>query len=608
MSLWRRIQDAFGIPADTGATPAEALVTPAAAPSDTDTPFLKPANIGQRLYAGAADNRLTGDFLQGITSGRQELKGDLQKLRARSRQLCRDNPVARRFLALCAENVIGHKGIRLQAKAENARGELSTDLNGRIEEAWCDWGRPATCTVTGYSSWPHFQAQILQTVARDGEAFVRRVRGYPNRYGYALQLLDADQCDEGFDRKAGPGVNQIISGVEVDGWGKPVAYWLWSDHPNDAYGVLRLRQRVRVPADEVLHLFVPKRAGQVRGEPWLTPVIIWLQMLYGYAEAELVAARTAAAKMGFIVQGEEALGTDPEQDYPTTMQAEAGVIDRLAKGETFQAWDPTHPSGNFGPFLNTVLHLVAQGLNVSHANLTGDLSQVNYSSIRAGMLAERDQWRLLQAWFAEHCCQPVFEGWLPMAMLSPWLTLPGGDASRYFTAATWQPRGWAWVDPQKDVQAAVEARKHGMTTLRRILAEQGDDLEELLMERAEEDALLAEYGITLGDPPAQAPASDSPGEAEDTAADDGEDAAEAPAMEKALETMTGLAREVAGAVKWAAGRELPQPTVTVEAPVVNIAPAEITVPVTVEAKPGTRTIRHVRNAKGEVVSSEVVDG
>lgn len=598
MSLWRRVRDTFR--------------RPPVAPRDTDTPFLKPANLGVRLFAGAAENRLTGDFLNGVTSGREELRGDLMKLRVRSRQLCRDNPVARRFLALCAENVIGHKGIRLQAKAENARGELSTDLNGRIETAWTDWGRPATCTVTGYSSWPHFQAQIIQSVARDGEAFVRLVRGYPNRYGFALQLLDADQCDETFDRKGGPGVNEIVQGVEVDGWGKPVAYHLWTRHPNDTGAWTGQRTRVRVPAAEMVHLFVPKRAGQVRGEPWLTPVILWLQMLYGYAEAELVAARTAAAKMGFIVPGEESLGTDPAQEYPTTMQAEAGVIDRLAKGETFQAWDPTHPSGNFGPFLNTVLHLVAQGLNVSHANLTGDLSQVNYSSIRAGMLAERDQWRLLQTWFAEHCCQPVFEGWLPMAMLSPALTLPGGDATRYVAAATWQPRGWAWVDPTKDVAASVEARKNGLTTLRRILAEQGDDLEELLAERAEEDALLAEYGITLGDPPAPSPAdpatSDSPGEAEDTAADAGEDSAESPAMEKALGVIEGYARETAAAVKWAAGRDMPQPVVNVAAPVVNVAPAEVTVPVTVEAKPGSRTISHVRNDKGEVVRSEVVDG
>ena len=132
MSLWGRVKDAFGIPADTPATASEPAPTPRVAPLDTDTPHLQPANISVRLFAGAAENRLTGDFLNGTTSGREELRGDLMKLRVRSRQLCRDNPVARRFLALCAENVIGHKGIRLQAKAMNARGDLSTDLNGRI--------------------------------------------------------------------------------------------------------------------------------------------------------------------------------------------------------------------------------------------------------------------------------------------------------------------------------------------------------------------------------------------------------------------------------------------------------------------------------------------
>lgn len=503
MSLWTRLRDALRAP--------EAPKGP---------PQLR------AYFAGAAENRLTGDFLGGLTSGREELKADLVTLRTRSRQLCRDNPNARRFLALCAENVIGHKGIRLQAKAENARGELSTDLNGKIESAWDLWGRAKYCTVTGQASWPYFQAQLLKTVARDGEAFVRLVRGYPNRFGFALQLLDADLLEVDYEVKAKPGQNAIRSSIEVDAYDRPVAYHVLTRHPSDTSAALAgPKARTRIPAGEMLHLFLPNRMGQVRGEPWLTPVIIWLQMLYGYAEAELVAARTAAAKMGFITQGEDAMGADPDA-VPQTMEAAAGVIDRLAKGESFVPWDPTHPAGNFGPFLTTVLHQVATGLNVSHASLTGDLSQVNYSSIRAGMLAERDQWRLLQAWFSEHACQPVYEAWLPMAMLSPVLTLPGGDPARYVDAATWQPRGWAWVDPEKDVNAVALARQNGLTTLRRTLAEQGEDLEEMLAERAEEDALLKQYGITLGDTPPPATA-EGDAATEATPGDTTEDAAEA---------------------------------------------------------------------------------
>lgn len=474
MSLWTRLRDALRAP----------------------EPPKGPPQL-RAYFAGAAENRLTGDFLGGLTSGREELKADLVTLRTRSRQLCRDNPNARRFLALCAENVIGHKGIRLQAKAENARGELSTDLNGKIESAWDLWGRAKYCTVTGQASWPYFQAQLLKTVARDGEAFVRLVRGYPNRFGFALQLLDADLLEVDYEVKAKPGQNAIRSSIEVDAYDRPVAYHVLTRHPSDTSAALAgPKARTRIPAGEMLHLFLPNRMGQVRGEPWLTPVIIWLQMLYGYAEAELVAARTAAAKMGFITQGEDAMGADPDA-VPQTMEAAAGVIDRLAKGESFVPWDPTHPAGNFGPFLTTVLHQVATGLNVSHASLTGDLSQVNYSSIRAGMLAERDQWRLLQAWFSEHACQPVYEAWLPMAMLSPVLTLPGGDPARYVDAATWQPRGWAWVDPAKDAEAAKQEIAIGVSTLTEVCADQGKDLYEVLQQRKAELDLIKEMGVPI---------------------------------------------------------------------------------------------------------------
>jgi lambda family phage portal protein len=443
----------------------------------------------RNYFAGASFNRLTQDFLGGLLSGHQEVKGDLDTLRARSRQICRDNPMGRRFLSLVAANVIGPTGIRLQVKSESARGELASSVNTRIEQAWKRWGKPDQCTVTSQASMPYFQAQVVKTVARDGEAFIRRVRGYPNRFGYALQLLDADLCDTGYDRVL-PDGNEVRAGVEIDSYGKEVAYWLWTAHPNDT---VRSRERRRFSADDVLHLYLPERMGQTRGVPWLASVIVWLQMLYGYTEAELVAARTASAKMGFIKGGQ------PLGDEPQTMEADPGKIDRLGVDEDFVSWDPTHPAGNFGPFLTTVLHQVASGADVAHASLTGDLSSVNYSSIRAGMLTERDHWRMLQCWFADHCLDPIYRDWLRMAVLSPQLTVPAADLERYESVA-WQPRGWDWVDPQKDVEASAAARAYGFTTLGRILAEQGDDLDEFIAEKVAEDEKLEAAGIELATP------------------------------------------------------------------------------------------------------------
>lgn len=475
-------------------------------------------------YAGAAVNRLTADFLKAGSSGTQEVRADLATLRMRARQLCRDNPNARRYLAILSDNVVGPDGLLLQARTENARGQLHEELNRQIEQAWKSWSKPAHCTVDGRTSWPMLQSQIVQTVARDGECFVRMVRGFPNRFGFALQLLDAELCDETYDRPARPGEPEIRNGVEVDGWGRPTGYWLWTAHPDD-YGKPRVRQRFA--AEDVLHITITDRMGQVRGLSWFAPVLLPLQMLYGYTEAELTAARTAAAKMGFITQSPETPGLDLGQTEPTAMEAAPGVIDRLAVGEQFTAWDPTHPSGNFGPFLTTILHQIASGLNVSHASLTGDLSQVNYSSIRAGMLAERDRWRALQTWFADHVCDPVFAAWFPMATLSPELTVPSTDMRRY-EAREWQARGWDWVDPQKDIEAQASALAYGFTTRRAILAANGLDFEQTITDTKAEREFLEAQGVEFASPksapaPADAP---SPGETESTPTDTSEDQTE----------------------------------------------------------------------------------
>jgi capsid protein len=51
------------------------------------------------------------------------------------------------------------------------------------------------------------------------------------------------------------------------------------------------------------------------------PVMSDINMAGGYQEAELVAARAGAANMGFIIDGEESEGDDP--DTPTSVPTEA---------------------------------------------------------------------------------------------------------------------------------------------------------------------------------------------------------------------------------------------------------------------------------------------
>jgi capsid protein len=55
-----------------------------------------------------------------------------------------------------------------------------------------------------------------------------------------------------------------------------------------------------MPADEIIHVFVPEFAEQVRGVPWMYAALLNLVHLGAFEEAAVIAARIGAANMGFI--------------------------------------------------------------------------------------------------------------------------------------------------------------------------------------------------------------------------------------------------------------------------------------------------------------------
>lgn len=452
-------------------------------------------------FSGAQTNRLVEDWVATWMAARDENRWELRLLRIRSREQCRNNPVARRYLALLDENVLGPKGITLQAQEMTAAGEPDEETNQQIEAAWEEWGDADTCTVDGRLCWREFQGAVLEAVARDGECLVERVPGFNNAFGFALRLWDIDLLDENYNVAGGEGRNAVVQGVELNQWGRPLAYHLWTEHPQ-ALITLSSKRRVRVPAANMRHFGRQHRAGQVRYEPWLTPVLIPLRMLDEYQNAELVAARAGAENLGFIQKGMNAVQPDPNDPFAANrvMETSKGQVRELGPDETFQPWTSTHPGVAFKPFQEAVLRQIAAGLGVSYSSLTGDLSNANYSSMRVGMLGERDNYEILQGWLSENLHEWVYESWLRQAVMWQQVRLPGRLAEA--GEPLWQARGWDWVDPQKDVTASLIEAGAGLNSLTRIAASKGLDFRTILQERKREQELADEAGvkITLGVP------------------------------------------------------------------------------------------------------------
>ena len=453
----------------------------------------------RRGYAGANTGRLFADFVSSTRSSDSEIKPALRIVRNRCRELARNDEYVRRYLGLLKTNVVGPTGVNLQAKARNADGSLDAPGNKIVENAWTGWGKRGICTADGRLSWVDAQRLFVEALARDGEVLVRFVNGFENRDRFAIEFLEADLLDEELNTKAENG-NRVRMGVEIDQFGASVAYHLLREHPGDQeFANGYSRKYTRVPADQMLHLFLPERAHQTRGVPMLAAAMSSLKILHGYREAELVAARVAASKMGFITSpdGDGYTGDDLEDTHSPVMSAEPGSFEQLPTGMDIKLFDPTHPTTAFADFNKAVLRGIASGLGVSYASLASDLESVNYSSIRQGSLEERDFYKTLQQFLIDHFVAPIFQAWLRASMTSGDLPLPMTKYDKFADNIIYRPRGFQWVDPLKEMNAQIKGVENGVLSLQDVASHYGRDIEQVFEAHERERELADRFGVSL---------------------------------------------------------------------------------------------------------------
>lgn len=471
--------------------------------------------VAKREFTGASTGRLAGGWSTRNLSINADLYRALDALRARSRDLCNNNDYAKRFLGMVAANVVGGTGVTLQARIYDAPRKPDTAANTAVESAWARWGARGVCDVTGRLSLRDIEILAITAAARDGEALVRIVQGGSagNAFGFALQVLDVDRIDTQLVRAPANGVNEIKMGVEIDSFGRAVAYWLRPYHPGELFLLdsAQVRGHVRVPASEVIHAYRPERPEQLRGLPWMHAAMTRLNNLGGYEEAAVIAARVGASKMGFFETPDGVAPGDGEDEegVPFT-EVEPGQFGVLPVGSKFNAFNPDYPHQMYEQFVKACLRGVASGLGVAYHALANDLTSVSFSSIRSGTLEERDQWMAIQAWFIEAFLEPIFMRWLQHALAFGQVKLENGSALSVakldkFSAHAWQPRRWQWVDPKADMEARILGVENGFTSRQAICAELGVDFEDVLVQLKAEQDLAETMGVKLGKPPAPAP-------------------------------------------------------------------------------------------------------
>lgn len=461
---------------------------------------------GRSHFTGAKVTPALQDWITSDISVDSALLNDLIMLRSRSAEAFRNNSWAKSFRRLVTNNVIGPAGIRLDNMALGPDGKLDQTRNGMVKAAWQAWQRPAFCSVSRDTAYHTLATSALASIAQDGWVMVRLVRGFDNPFGFALELLPAPFLDHEME-EVRPNGNKVRAGIERNAWGEPVAFYLFEDNPTDYRTLTRFGPRQRVPAEQILFLYLKETADQDLGVPWLAPVLVHLQHLDGYQEAAVVDARASACSMGIWEEATPGMVTGPgmeegeEDDDPVwsgqTEDIEPGSIKIAPPGMKWTSHDPNNPNNTIDAFTATVLRGVAAGLGCSYINLATDFTRVNFSSAKMSNSREQDFWRGLQSWWIEHFEREVFRAWYDMAVLTGALAIPPAFAERAYRPV-FRPRGWESPDPAKESTAHERNIKNGLDSRTRITASRGFEFEEILADLAAEEAKATAAGVSIG--------------------------------------------------------------------------------------------------------------
>lgn len=405
-----------------------------------------------------------------------------QLIRDRARDLVRNNAWAAKGVGVIVNNAVGY-GIRAQLKAGS---QLRTR---QAQSLWQQWAETTACDADGMHDLYGLQAIAMRALVTDGECLIRMRPRRPEDglpLPFQLQLLEADLLADDL-RSLPQSGNVIHNGIEFDALGRRVAYHLYRRHPGDTTTLAGWDMEItRVPASEIIHLYRKDRPGQDRGVSWLAPVIVTLRDLGIYEDGSLKRVQCGTLFAGFITSDDpQAFGEELDDELP---DLQPGTMYMLKPGQGVQFNDPPEPHDP--AFRDSTLRAIAAGLGITYESLTGNLSEVNFSSARMGaheMGRNLDSW--LWATFIPRFCDGVFSWFRSMMQAT------GYNVSDL--SVEWTPPARTLVDPSKEWKALQTAVRSGFMSLPEAIRSQGYDPDSVLAEQAEYLQKLDAAGVIV---------------------------------------------------------------------------------------------------------------
>lgn len=457
-------------------------------------------------HEGATTGRRLAYWGTSTSGANSSLLNNLSTLRSRSRDLLRNNPNASGGMEDYIATLIG-TGIAPRWQTEDK------NLNKTLLDLWNEW--VDECDVYKRLSFYGLQSLCARGLFDAGESIVRFIRsGEGMTVPLRLQVLEADHLDEGYNTIWENG-NSVRMGIEVEKQGVPVAYHLYREHPGESFIGMLNGERVRIDARDIAHVFKPERAGQMRGRPRMSSVILELHELDQYDDAELVRKKGAAMIGGFIY--EETPRTEHGNPYDYIGSAdenftdediialEPGTYPRLPRGLKVEFSKPVDVGITYDSWMKKQLRDVAKGMGITYEQLTGDLSGVNFSSIRSGINDLRRRiTQFQQEIIIFQLCRRTVNEWLNTVFLNN--VLPSGDYfrnSRKYKNVSWYTDEWPSVQPLVDAQANVLNVRAGFDSRASIVSGKGRDVETVDKENEEDQKRAKSKNLVYQTDPSQ---------------------------------------------------------------------------------------------------------
>lgn len=435
-----------------------------------------------RRYDAAASGRRTSDWNAFSTSANTEIAMASVVLRNRSRDLCRNNPHAKKAIQTLVTNVVG-SGIKPSIQVAGNRHAKNT------KSAWKAWAESTECDFEGRKTFAGIQAMAMRAVGESGECFIRSRRDVKAKpIPLRLQVLEADFLDVSKDGLSTADGGFIMQGIEHDADGRRVAYWLFEVHPGENR-LFRSMSSRRIPADEILHVYYAERPGQIRGVPVGASAMLRLKSLDEYDDAELMRKKVAACFGAFVEDANDPLpGETNEGSYPIE-RLEPGMIEYLKPGKKVTFGNPP-PSEGYGEYTTTFLRSIAAGFGVTYEAMTGDLSNVNFSSGRMGWI---EMGNIVSEYQEQMMIPVVCSGvwaWFVQAA-----TIAG--LGKIDAVATWTTPRRPMLDPVKETKGLEAMVRNGFKSWQDAVREQGDDPDVMAAELAADYELFTKLGFML---------------------------------------------------------------------------------------------------------------